>query len=212
MAKNNIKLIQEISNFRKSYRKLLKDVGEKFASTKGIAVVLPEIQLEEVRKTYLRFLDEILAIIDISSYLKEELNNKESDIYKSYYHIDNFYHRLYVLEEMYYRLISKIFLHRTKTDRTTIENELSSFGYKELNRLISNFNKDKDVKSVRKRRKELVHRTDYSARELVTLWTRWDGTKRHIYGRSKDSEKRFCRKECEKISNTTAKYIAFTTK
>ncbi|GAI14817.1 unnamed protein product, partial [marine sediment metagenome] len=94
---------------------------------------------------------EILAIIDIPNYLKDELSTKEINLDKCYYHIDNFYHRLYVLEEMYYRMISKIFLHRTETNRSTIEDVLSSFGYKELNTFLSNFNKDKHIKAVRKR-------------------------------------------------------------
>lgn len=189
---------------------LLMDLGNKFEVDKEPAVVLPVIQIKEIQKIYIRVLDEILMIVDIPNYLKKELENKEIDLHKCYYHIDNFYQRLYILEQMYYRLIAKILLRSDEKERGVIENALSSFGYKKLSTLLTNFSKDKHIKEVRKRRKELVHRTGHSARELVELWSRWNGSKKHISDQpTRDSQKRFCRKEYEKILDISLKYLAF---
>ncbi|GAI14812.1 unnamed protein product, partial [marine sediment metagenome] len=68
--------------------------------------------------------------------------------------------------------------------------------------------RDKD----RKRRAELVHRTGHSAKELVDLWSMWDGSKKHIYDQSRRSQIRFCRNEYEKISDMTVKYFTFIVK
>lgn len=145
------------------FKRLVEKIRSKIENTEGMAVVIPKVQVPEIVSTFNRLLLETVSLFNIYWYLSDELNSQNVNIDKCYYHIDNFYQKVYVVEEMYYRLISKIFLHKSEIDKNKILAELDSFGYKNLTKFLVRFHNSEDIKNVRKRRKELIHRTGHSA-------------------------------------------------
>ena len=154
-------------------------------------------------------IDEIFSIIDVRFYLDEELSKKETNLSRCYYHIDNFYHRIYVLEEMICRLISNILLHKSFNNKDEFQKELQASSYVDIKRSWNAFLKDDVIAKARKRRTKLVHRTGYSAQELSILWSMWNGTKRRMSDQSKESQERFCKQEYKHILKIIAKYSNF---
>ena len=199
------------SDYFRSLLDVLKSVSSKLHGKKT-SVVLPTIQVTKTFRAFDRLVDELFALLSVKYYLEEELENTNTDINKCYYHIDNFYHRIYVLEEMIFRLISNIFLGQSLPNKEEFEKELNASSYVDIKKMVTDFAKDKEISKARKRRAALVHRTGFSARELETLWSRWNGTKRRVNEKSTASEKRFCEREYKAILSITVKYLNFALK
>lgn len=202
---------KEMPIYFNSFLAILKNINNKLAG-KHTSVVLSKIQVRKIQNTFTRLINEMFAILDIKFYLDEEIRKKDIDVNKCYYHIDNFYHRIYVLEEMVCRLLSNVFLHKSFVDKEDFEKELNASSCIDVKKIMSDHLKDKEIIEARKRRTELVHRTGYSARELEGLWSRRDGTKRRINEKTKESEERFCKKEYATIVKIMAKWLNFVLK
>lgn len=175
----------------------------------GFATLQSQKQRSSMYEICSRLSAELNSIHTALEYLMDELKNDSSDYNKCFYHFDNFYHRIFVLEEMYYGLLSKVFFYISH-EKDGLETHLNDLGYKDLKLLLSNFKKDSDIQNVRKRRRELVHRTGYSAEEL---FIKIQKTKIRAYAKRrlniKTTKKNFCWNECRIMTNVWIKYINF---